>query len=1033
MSSNSSSAYQEDQPTLLSPNFFFESKTIEEMYVNNLKETSFLRFFPEKAEAVLALGQVRTHGRGAIIISGRSRLDSLMMPLNTPLQIKVSSQNVGLNKVIDSVEPNELIGFREVLEGTDYPFVIQSLYGAASMFSITRTDFLSIFTDQNDLKKIALLTASKSLLHFFNWLLDQEVPLENVHELMTGSIEKIFVEKNTPIQLKRKSLIFIEDGIISAERLNGVDSMKVKLQRGHWLGASYFPENSQRRFEFKVEDAATLLLIEVNSLKTHVPQAVLGKMVSEPIIMSLVSKFDTTVEVAALDFTVESSRASDYGWRVDEGKFRKTNEPAAFAFTNLWNLLVFLEYGANEKQILALAKAKSFLNLGSTAQILEDLGFVCNIIRIPSGTEYYPDFPMVHYALGRPFLVLKVSKDNVLCMDPEHGLVSMSRDYFSSVGAHYFLRVTETHIKTITKTSSKISQLKPEVSGKMLLNYFFSLNKNEFRNVYIFKLFQSVAILAVPAYLLGLINQTVGLNKIDHMDSYISGLCIFILFQVAAIIAYNYFSNSISATFKSDIQPFFFRLFLQQTSSQMTAIKSGLVKSRIQMVEFVMSGLRANQVEIKQYLLTLIICFLSIGFFAWQAAVVLLVFALAGVVVVAYLRRNGDSEELNASQARQELNDLITDLVKGFESVKVSGAESWMQDKIKSKFITVSRSTLAFAKANSNYNFVGRAIFQTGIALSLFVAVDESLRAHVSAHSAMVLTMFFNYSLGPFLGLLTVFFNFQMQGLYNMTGQFLRMDNSEHSKTLKVVSLGGNIRFEKVSFRYNEKLPFVLQDVSFTINEGETVAIVGPSGSGKSTLARLIAKMTEPTSGKIFFDEVDMRTINPVSFQSQIGFVAQTPTLFSGTIAQNISLSDDVIDSNAILTAARICGANAFIEKLPGGYAYKLKEGGRGLSGGERQLIAMARMFYSDPNIIVLDEATAYLDKMTENNVSDSLSKTAEQKTIVYVVQNISIAKRADRILVVKQGRVIESGTHNYLLSLNGEYAELYRNQVGFN
>tara|TARA_B110001454_G_scaffold122548_1_gene114397 strand:- start:15548 stop:18637 length:3090 start_codon:yes stop_codon:yes gene_type:complete len=1028
-----SHAYQEDQPTLLSPNFAFESKTVEEMYTNGLKETSFLRFFPEKAEAILSLGQVRTHGRGALILQGRQRLDVLMMPLNTPLQIKVSSENMGLNKIIDTVEPNELIGFREVLEGTEYPFVIQSLYGAASIFSISRSDFLSVFTDQNDLKKIALLTASKALLHFFNWLLDHDVPLESIHALMRSTIEKIQVEKNTPIQLKRKSLIFIEDGVMSAERLNGIDSIKVKLHRGHWLGASYFPENSQRRFEFKVEEAATLLLIDLQILMTHVPQAVLGKMVAEPIIMSLVSKFDTTVEVATLAFAPESGKASDFGWRVDESKFRKTTEAASFAFTNLWNLLVFLEYSANEKQILALAKAKSFLNLGSTAQILEDMGFVCNIIRIPTGTEYYPDFPMVHYALGRPFLVLKMAKDHVLCMDPENGIVTLSREYFSSAGAHYFLQVTETHIKTITKTSAKISQLKPEVAGKMLLNYFFSLNKSEFRNVYIFKMFQSVAILAVPAYLLGLINQTVGLNKMDHMDSYISGLCIFILFQVTAIIAYNYFSSSISATFKSDIQPFFFRLFLQQPTNQVTAIKSGLIKSRIQMVEFVMSGLRANQIEIKQYLLTLLVCLLSIGFFVWQSAAVLLAFALVGVVVVAYLRRNGDSEELSASQARQELNDLITDLVKGFESIKVSRAETWMQEKIKSKFISVSRSTLAFSKSNSGYNFIGRAIFQTGIALSLFVAVDESLKAHVSAHSTMVLTMFFNYSLGPFLGLLTVFFNFQMQGLYNMAGQFLKMDNSEQSKTLKVVSLDGNIRFERVSFRYNDKLPFVLQDISFTINEGETIAIVGPSGSGKSTLARLIAKMTEPTAGKIFFDEIDARTINPVSFQSQIGFVAQTPTLFSGTIAQNISLSDDVIDSNAILNAARICGANAFIEKLPGGYAYKLKEGGRGLSGGERQLIAMARMFYSDPNIIVLDEATAYLDKMTENGVSDSLSKTAEQKTIVYVVQNISIAKRADRILVVKQGRIIESGNHNYLLSLNGEYAELYRNQVGFN
>lgn len=1028
-----SNAYQEDVPTLLQPNFFSETNVMDTMYVGKLPETSFLRFFPEKADAILALGEVRSYKQGSTIVTGRSRLDSLLIPLNIPLQIKVSSENIGLNKVISSVESSELIGFREVLEGIDYPFVVQTLYGSASIFSISRSNFLSIFTDQSDLKKIALLTASKSIFNFFNWLLDHEVPLANVHALMRSMIEKAVVEKNTPIQLKRKSLMFIEEGVVSVENASASESVKVKLQRGHWMGASYFPENSNKRFEFKVEETATLLLIDLQTLMNNIPQAVLGKMVTEPVIMSLVSKFDTTIEVNELEFTKESDSLHDLGWHVDPSRLRKASEPASFAFTNLWNLLAFLDYSANEKQILALAKAKSFLNLGSTAQILEDMGFVCNIIRIPDGTDYQPDFPMVHYALGRPLLVLKMGNDFVLCMDPEHGLISVTREYFTSIGAHYFLQVTETHIKAITKTSAKISQLKPEVAGKMLLNYFFSLNRNEFRNVYIFKLFQSVAILAVPAYLLGLINQTVGLSRIDHMGTYITGLFIFILFQVTAILAYNFYSNSITATFKSSIQPFFFRLFLQQPTNQVTAIKSGIIRSRIQMVEFVMSGLRANQIEIKQYLLTLGVCLISIGFFVWQSAAVLLTAAIVGVVVVAYLRRNGDSEEMSSSQARQELNDLVTDLVKGFESIKASRAENWMQEKIKSKFISVTRSSLAFAKSNSGYNFIGRAIFQAGIALSLFVAIDESLKAHVTTHSAMVLTMFFNYSLGPFLGLLTVFFNFQMQGLYNMTGQFLKMDNSEQSKTLKVVSLDGNIRFERVNFRYNDKLPFVLQDISFTINTGETVAIVGPSGSGKSTLARLIAKMNEPTGGKIFFDEVDARTINPVSFQSQIGFVAQTPTLFSGTIAQNISLSDDVIDSGAILNAARICGANAFIEKLPGGYSYKLKEGGRGLSGGERQLIAMARMFYSDPNIIVLDEATAYLDKITEKGVSDSLSKTAEKKTIVYVVQNIAIAKRADRILVVKQGRIIESGTHNQLLSLNGEYAELYRNQVGFN
>ncbi len=1013
--------------------FLTGPEVFDSPFLTSLKSSSFLRFFPEKIDAILACGEIRTHRRGSVIVSAHSRLEFLLIPLNCPLQIKISRESIGLDKVIDSVLPNELIGFREVLEAVDYPFVVQSVYGSATVFSVRRSDFLNIFTDPSDLKQIALLTASKALFHFFNWLLDQNVSLENVRLLMKSHIEKTTVIKNSPIQLKNKALIFIEDGTISAEKMNSEDSIKVKLQRGHWLGASGFPDSSTRRFEFKVEETATLLLIDVQILMTYIPQAVLGKMVSEPIIMNLLSKYDSTIEISDLDSTPESKSLSDFGWEIDQKKIRTTIEPSVFAFTNLWNLLVFLDHPTNEKQILSLAKTRSFVTLGSTAQIIEEMGFFCNIIRIPKDASYTAKYPMVHYALGRPLLVVKLTKKKVICLDPEKGLVSVSRIYFQTIGTGYFLEVMDSPIKTVTKRSAKISQLKPDAAGKMLLKHFFSLNKSDFRNVYIFKLFQSVAILAVPAYLLGLINQTVGLNKMDHMSTYLTGLCLFIGFQMTAILSYNFFSNSITASFKTKIQPFFFRLFIQQPSNQMTAIKSGIIKSRIQMVEYVMSGIRANKVDIKQYLLTLVVCLLCIGFYVWQSAVVLLVFALAGVLSVAYLRRNVDSEEMNSSQARQELNDLITDLVKGFESIKIARAEVWMRDKLRSKFTSVSRAALSHSKTNSGYTFMGRAIFQTGIALSLFVAIDQSLKMNVPPHSAMVLTMFFNYSLGPFLGLLNVFFNFQMQGLYTMTGQFVKMDTSEQTKTLKAVTLAGNIRFDRVSFRYNDKLPFVLQDISFTIQEGESVAIVGPSGSGKSTLARLIGKMTEPTSGKIFFDEVDARMINPASFQSQIGFVAQTPTFFSGTIAQNISLSGDVIDSKTILKAAQICGANALIEKLPGGYSYKLKEGGRGLSGGERQLIAMARMFYSDPSIIVLDEATAYLDKVAEKDVSDSLSKINLHNTIIFVAHNISMAKKADRILVVKQGRIIESGNHNTLLSLNGEYAELYRNQVGFN
>jgi len=329
------------------------------------------------------------------------------------------------------------------------------------------------------------------------------------------------------------------------------------------------------------------------------------------------------------------------------------------------------------------------------------------------------------------------------------------------------------------------------------------------------------------------------------------------------------------------------------------------------------------------------------------------------------------------------------------------------------------------------FSQVGNLFFKVGSTAALFVVINELLYTQTPPSNALALSMYLSYCAGPYLAILNIFANYSLTGLYGLPGQMIRSESKESLKTAKLLSLQGNIRLERVSFRYSDRSPMTLNEVSFTVKAGEVVAIVGRSGSGKTTLGRILSRQAEISGGKLLFDDVDSRLVDPSTLSSQIGFVSQTPTLFSGSIAQNIALSDDVLDYSKIIKAAEASNSHDFIQKLPGSYNYMLNEGGRGLSGGQRVLLTLARVLYSHPKILILDEATAHLDPKAERLISDRLLDFHGRQTIVVIVQRISLARRADKIIVMKAGRVVEMGDHNRLLQNNGEYAELYRHQVG--
>ena len=239
----------------------------------------------------------------------------------------------------------------------------------------------------------------------------------------------------------------------------------------------------------------------------------------------------------------------------------------------------------------------------------------------------------------------------------------------------------------------------------------------------------------------------------------------------------------------------------------------------------------------------------------------------------------------------------------------------------------------------------------------------------------------------------------------------------------------GKIEFKDVYFSYDENQN-VLQGISFKVNPGETVAIVGATGAGKSTIISLITRLYDINSGKILLDDVDLKEYELYNLRSHIGVVLQDVFLFHGTIFENLSFGDESVTLEKIKNVAADIGVDDFIESLPGGYEYVVRERGSSISLGQRQLLSFLRAYLSDPKILILDEATSSIDHESEKLIQRATDKITKNRTSIIIAHRLSTIEKADKIIVMEHGKIVEEGKHLELLSKNGYYSTLYRSQL---
>jgi len=256
----------------------------------------------------------------------------------------------------------------------------------------------------------------------------------------------------------------------------------------------------------------------------------------------------------------------------------------------------------------------------------------------------------------------------------------------------------------------------------------------------------------------------------------------------------------------------------------------------------------------------------------------------------------------------------------------------------------------------------------------------------------------------------------------------LRPQVSDRANAQPLDTVTGKVEYCHVTFAYEPQKP-VLKNLSFLVQPGETIALVGSSGAGKSTMMNLLPRFYDPDGGEILIDGVKIRDCTLGSLRRQIGIVPQETILFSGTIAQNIAFGQRDFDLKAVEVAARIANAHQFISQFSQGYYTYVGERGVNLSGGQRQRLAIARAVFLDPRILILDEATSALDSESEALVQEALDRIMQDRTVFIIAHRLATVRRASRLFVIESGEMIESGTHDQLLAQNGRYAQFYAQQ----
>ena len=386
-----------------------------------------------------------------------------------------------------------------------------------------------------------------------------------------------------------------------------------------------------------------------------------------------------------------------------------------------------------------------------------------------------------------------------------------------------------------------------------------------------------------------------------------------------------------------------------------------------------------------------------------------------------------------AAEENASTQSHLVEVLTGIQTVKAQNVEMVSRWKWQERYSRYIARTFEKTITGTALNETSQVLQKLSQLLVLWVGADLVLKGQLTLGQLIAFRIISGYVTQPLLRLSSIWQNIQeLRVSFERLGDVINTpqeSSTADQANIPLPPIEGKVVFDNVSFSFQSGTPPVLKEIDLVVEPGTFVGVVGQSGSGKSTLMKLLPRLYNPDRGRVLIDGYDIDKVELYSLRRQIGIVPQDPLLFSGTVNENIALTRPEADSEEIVRAATLACAHEFIMELASGYSTPVGERGAGLSGGQKQRIAIARTLLGNPKLLVMDEATSALDYDTERRVCDNLVDALHDSTVFFITHRLSTIRRAHRIVMLHQGAIVETGSHDELMALRGRYYALYRQQ----
>ncbi|AXF00992.1 peptidase domain-containing ABC transporter [Paraburkholderia hospita] len=666
--------------------------------------------------------------------------------------------------------------------------------------------------------------------------------------------------------------------------------------------------------------------------------------------------------------------------------------------------------------------------LDSLARAGESLGFTARGVQCTFDSLRGFDLPfIVHWEGYHYIIVYGVSKDRVWLADPALGFRKLSLEDFERGWSGTCL---------LFSPGPNLVQLSASRSPWLRFVGYLTPYKKILMNLFLATFVIQVLGVIPPLIIQNILDGVIVHQNVSLLHLLILGLIISNVFSQLMSMVRAYLSNFMVRNMDFAMMSQFFRHTMSLPFSFFAKRKTGDIFARFQENQTIRAFLTESTVTTALNLLMVFIYFAIMFFYNAKMTLVLIAFVIPIMALTLIATPKIKTYARDTFAAGTDSKSFLMEALSGVETVKGMGIERPVRLRWEKKYAKALEVQYRAHAFNILIGFISQLLNAATTIAILWVGANLVLAREMTIGQLIAFNAFMGSVLTPLMGLVGLWSMLNDAGVaMERLGDVLDIEPEQKPQDLPsrvmLPDLQGEISLNGVYFRYSDDdSAYVLENISFDIKPGELVAIVGRSGSGKTTLAKLLVGFYAPSDGKMTVDGYDIGVIDKAFFRAQIGYVMQSNLLFSGTIAENIASGDDTPDRRRIEEVAKMADAHAFIAKLPLGYEQVVGERGIGLSGGQIQRLCIARALYHDPRLLVFDEATSALDTQSESNILGNMQEILKGRTAVIIAHRLSTIMRADKILVLYEGAIVEQGRHEELVNRKGMYYQLVQKQL---